>query len=196
MKRAATYLRVSRGEQSLENQRPDVDQLVVARGLEVVAQFEESASAARERPEFQRMTAHRGEFDVLVVWALDRLGRSMTGNLQVVLDLDRAGVEVVSVREPWLDMSGPVRSLLVAIFGWVAEQEREQIVQRTKAGIARARRKGTHLGRPRRWVDLKRAERRRASGWSFRDMARELGVPTTTLHRAMCSKRGVDLEGS
>ncbi|MCA9624478.1 MAG: recombinase family protein [Myxococcales bacterium] len=64
--------------------------------------------------------AHRGDIDVVVVWSLDRLGRSMTGNLQAVLDLDRCGVEVLSVRESWLDTGGPVRALLIAIGGLAA----------------------------------------------------------------------------
>lgn len=197
-KRAAVYLRVSRGEQSLDNQRPDVRRLARARKLKVIATFEESASAARARPEFKAMmdAAHRGDFDVLLVWSLDRLGRSMTGNLQAVLDLDRCGVEVVSVREPWLDTGGPVRSLLIAIFGWVAEQERAQIGERTKAGIERARRKGIRLGRPKRRVDVRRAKRLRAKGLSFREVARELDVPVSTLHRALRSKKGSDEEGS
>lgn len=104
--------------------------------------------------------AHRGAFEVLLVWSLDRLGRSMTGNLvEAVLELDRYGVAVMSVREPWLDTGGPVRPLLIAIFGWVAEQERAQIAERTKAGLARARKKGVQLGRPKRRVDKRRASR-------------------------------------
>ena len=196
-KRAAIYLRVSRDGQSVENQLPNIKRLLRARKLKLTATYEESVSAARKRPEFQAMmdAAHRGDFDVLVVWSLDRLGRSMTGNLQAVLDLDRFGVEVVSVREPWLDTGGPVRSLLIAIFGWVAEQEREQIVERTKAGIARARRKGVRLGRPKRRVDLRRAKKLRGEGLSFREVARKLGVPLSTLYRALCSKKGSDSEG-
>ncbi len=104
-KRAAIYLRVSRDGQTVENQLPDIKRLLRARKLKLTTTYEERVSAARTRPEFQAMmdAAHRGDFDVLVVWSLDRLGRSMTGNLQAVLDLDRFGVEVVSVREPWLD---------------------------------------------------------------------------------------------
>jgi DNA invertase Pin-like site-specific DNA recombinase len=79
----------------------------------------------------------------------------MVGNLADVLELDRIGVTVVSVRESWLDTGGPVRSLLIAIFSWVAEQERARLIERTKAGLAAARRKGKRLGRP-------RAERRHA----------------------------------
>lgn len=198
-KKAVAYLRVSRGEQSLDNQLPDIKRLGRARKLKLVATFEESVSAtARSRPQFDEMMAgaHRGDFDVLLVWSLDRLGRSMTGNLQAVLDLDHCGVEVISVREPWLDTGGPVRSLLIAIFGWVAEQERVQIVERTKAGLERARAKGVHLGRPKRRVDVRRAKRLRAKGLSLRAVAQELDVPLGTLHRALCSKKGSDSEGA
>lgn len=119
-------------------QLPDQN-LAEARGLEV-AVFSESASVvARERPGFERMlsAAHRGRYGVLVVWSLDRLHRSTVGALQTVLELDRLGVQVVSVREPWLDTGGPVRSLLVVIIAWVAEQERARISGRTKAGLER-----------------------------------------------------------
>jgi putative DNA-invertase from lambdoid prophage Rac len=150
-----------------------------------VAVFEEKASAVKHRPEFEKMrlAAHEGRFDVLLVWSLDRLGRSMVGNLQTVLELDRVGVHVVSMREPWLDMTGPVRSLLVGIFGWVAEQERLQLVSRVRAGIERARREGKRLGRPPADVDLDEALRLRHRGVSIRDTARKLGVGSSTMHR-------------
>ena len=76
--------------------------------------------------------ARRAGFDALIVWAIDRFGRSMVGNLTDVLELDRLGVQVVSVRESWLDTGSPVRNLLIAIFSWVAEQERTRLVERTR----------------------------------------------------------------
>lgn len=189
---AAIYLRVSSDRQTVENQRPEVEQLARARGLEVAHVYEEQASAARHRPKYETMLkdAKRGRFQVLVVWALDRFGRSMVGNLQDVLELDRIGVHVVSVREPWLDTGGPVRNLLVAIFSWVAEQERARLVERTKAGLAAARRRGAKIGRPRRKVDLERARELRAAGRSLRQVAAELGVGAATLHRAMAAANG------
>jgi len=92
---------VSTEEQTLDNQRADIKRVLRSRRLRQVASFEEQVSAAKARPEFDAMmeAAHRGEFDVIVVWALDRFGRSMVGNLQAVLDLDRCGVEVISVNE-------------------------------------------------------------------------------------------------
>jgi DNA invertase Pin-like site-specific DNA recombinase len=135
-------LRVSSDKQSTECQRPEVEHLARARGYEVFTSYEEEASAAKKRPEYERMMkdAKRGAFQVLVIWALDRFGRSMTGNLADVLELDRIGVQVVSVRESWLDTGSPVRTLLIAIFSWVAEQERNRLVERTKAGLVAARR--------------------------------------------------------
>jgi DNA invertase Pin-like site-specific DNA recombinase len=184
---------VSTGRQTAENQRPEVLRIVRARGLELVGEYIEEASAGKRRPAFEHMLewARKGGFSVLVVWALDRFGRSMVGNLQAVLELDRIGVQVVSVREPWLDTGGPVRSLLVAIFSWVAEQERARLGERTRAGLDRARARGKTLGRPRRAIakrDLARALGLLAEGLSVRYAAKTIKVPASTLHRALNGK--------
>jgi DNA invertase Pin-like site-specific DNA recombinase len=152
----ALYLRVSSDGQSLDNQRPELHQLARARGLAIEHVFEEKRSAAQRRPAYEAMmlAAHQGQFQALVIWSLDRFGRSMVGNLTAVLELDRLGVQVISVRESWLDTASPVRPLLLAVFSWVAEQERRRISERTKAGLDRACRHGRHLGRPRVCVSL------------------------------------------
>jgi DNA invertase Pin-like site-specific DNA recombinase len=119
-----------------------------------------------------------GRIQAVAVWALDRLHRSMTGAINTVLELDRLGVPVLSVREGWLDTSGPVRPLLVAIFGWVAEQERTRLIERTKAGIERARREGKVLGRPKVSQGLLHAARDLvASGVPVAEAARCKGSP-------------------
>jgi DNA invertase Pin-like site-specific DNA recombinase len=196
--RAAIYLRVSKsdGSQTTDCQRPEVEQLARARGFEVVQVYEEQASAAKHRPVFEQMLkdARRGKFTALVIWAIDRFGRSMVGNLQDVLELDRLGVQVVSVRETWLDTGGPVRNLLLAIFSWVSECERERLISRTKAGLAAARRRGAKIGRPRRRVDLDRARELRGGGQSLRAVAKELGVGYATLCRALAAKTPVAAE--
>jgi len=91
--RTALYLRISSDRQSVENQRPEVEMLARARGFEIVHVYEKQASAAKHRLEYERMQkdARRGKFGVLVIWAIDRFGRSMVGNLQDVLELDRIG---------------------------------------------------------------------------------------------------------
>jgi putative DNA-invertase from lambdoid prophage Rac len=183
--RAAVYVRVSTDRQTSDNQVADVRQLAVARGYEPVV-YEEVESAAKARPVFDRMMADLrvGRVQALAVWALDRLHRSMTGAITTVLELDRLGVPVLSVREGWLDTSGPVRPLLVAILGWVAEQERTRLIERTKAGLERARREGKRLGRPRTSpLKLAAAARLVAEGASIRNAAKAGGVSFETLRR-------------
>jgi putative DNA-invertase from lambdoid prophage Rac len=147
---AGIYVRVSTGEQSTANQRPDLERLAAARGWSVRWYEEVGSGAKYDRPELRRVLddARKGVVQVVAVWALDRLGRSMQDTLKLVLELDRIGVRVVSIQEGWLDTDGPVRPLLIAIFAWIAEQERERLIERTKAGLARARARGKKLGRP------------------------------------------------
>jgi DNA invertase Pin-like site-specific DNA recombinase len=156
-----------------------------ARGYEV-AVYEEVESAAKALPVYERMMAdaRAGRVQAVAVVALDRLHRSMTGAISTVLDLDRIGVPVLSVREGWLDTQGPVRPLLVAIFGWVAEQERATLILRTKAGIARARREGKRLGRPcASPVKVAAAVTYHQDGASMRTAAKRAGIGLGTLRR-------------
>ena len=124
--RAAIFTRVSTADQHNLNQRHVLEQMAEQRGLQVAKVYEETISGtSKNRPELDRMLrdAHAGRFSCLLIWALDRLGRTMVGNLQVVLDLDAKGIKIVSAQEGWLDLEGPVRSLLVAVFSWCAGQE-------------------------------------------------------------------------
>lgn len=187
MTKVALYVRVSTVDQHTENQVPELEQLAGTRGWEIVATYAENVSAAKVRPEFDRMLrdAHRGRFDCILVWSIDRLGRSMLGNLQVVLDLDRKGVKVISVRESWLDAEGHVRNLLLGVISWVAEQERLRLTERVRAGVARARRQGVRLGRPKAVIDLARALQLKSEGASLRGIAATLGCSTSVLQRLL-----------
>lgn len=187
VRKAAIYARVSSDEQTVQNQLDELRELAVVRGFDVVEIFEEVGSAAKKRPRFDAMmtAAKRGKFAVILVWSLDRFGRSMLGNMADVVELDRVGVQLVSLKESWLDTSGPVRSLLIGVFSWAAEQERLRLIERTVAGLNRARREGKRLGRPRVLIDLSRARRLRAEGRSLVDVAKVLGVSKSVLGRAL-----------
>ena len=189
-KTCAVYLRISTDRQTVQNQLADLDRLVRARGYEP-AIYEEVESAAKARPVLDRLLAdaRAGRITAVAVWALDRLHRSMVGAIQTVLELDRLGVRVVSVREPWLDTDSPVRPLLVAIFGWVAEQERTRLIERTKAGMSRARREGKKIGRPRTsTVLLHAAAELVAAGVPVAEAARRKGVSRASLRRWMAER--------
>jgi putative DNA-invertase from lambdoid prophage Rac len=147
----AIYLRVSKadGSQDATNQEPDCRRLCEARGWLEPTVVTELESAVKERPVWRDVLelAHRGIYNVIVVWSLDRVGRSMWRTIDDVRALERAGCRLVSVRESWLDTGGPAAPLLLAIFSWVADHERQRLIERTKAGLERARRQGTKLGR-------------------------------------------------
>lgn len=186
---AALYIRVSTDRQTVENQVAELRQLAAARGFDTVV-YEEVESAAKARPVLDRMLAdaRAGRIRAILVWALDRLHRSMVGSIQTVLECDRIGLPVISVREPWLDTAGPVRPLLIAIFGWVAEQERARLIERTRAGLARARSQGTRLGRPPASAILLHAAAALVNeGLPVAEAARRKGVKRTTLRRFLAA---------
>lgn len=197
--RAALYLRVSDRTQTSENQRPELLRLARQRKLRIVGTYKETASAAGARPVFAQLLedARRGGFDQLLVWSIDRFGRSMFGNLRDVVELERLGVRVVSARESWLDVDGPTRHLMLVIISWVAEQERARLIERTKAGMERAKAQGKRIGRPRRmsWLDVERAKRLRREGRTQREIAMALKIPRGTIRAALGRKGGVPRAG-
>ncbi len=198
-KRIAFYVRVSKGDgQTFENQLPDLERLALSRGLEAVVVYAEKKSAAKARPVFAAMLrdAAAGVFEAVGIWALDRFGRNMAGNMADALKLAEAGVGLVSVREGWLDTTrgddDPTRPLLFAIFSWVAEQERRRLSERTKAGLDRARREGKRLGRKHLLSpqDALRVRAMQAEGRSQRDIAIALKVPRRTVRRVLAGHNG------
>jgi len=187
--KAALYLRVSTADQTEENQLPDLVQLAQRRGWEPV-EYREQGSAAKARPVLDRLMAdaRAGRVGALVVWALDRLDRSHLGCMVRVAELDRLGVVVVSLKESWLDTSGPARSLLVSVFAWAAEQERSRLIERTRAGLARARAQGKRLGRPPASPVLLHAARDLVeAGVPVADAARQKGLSRSSLRRFLAA---------
>ena len=204
--KVAIYLRVSTDEQTADNQEPEARRLALGRyPLErfdhvIVREVE---SAVKERPGWRSVLelARAGELKAVVAWSLDRIGRRMWGVLEDVRALDRYGVELVTVREPWCDTGSPARALMLAIFGWVAEHEHERIRERTRAGMARARAQGKHIGHPMTAsrvpvAVVRRALELRAEGVSWRMLhpilGKELGWrgPLSTLRLACAAKGG------
>ena len=125
MKRAALYMRVSTVDQHPETQLNDLRQMASQRSLEIVAEYTDKISGTKaKRPGLDQMMtdARRGRFDVILVWASDRIARSVKHFLDVLDELDRIGVEYVSFREN-IDTAGPLGRALVVIIGAIAELE-------------------------------------------------------------------------
>ena len=152
--KAALWLRVSDlSRQTVENQRAALETEAERRGLEVAKVYEvgESAYQGAHQKALGQVCrdARAGRFKVLLIWSLDRLSREgPTATLEAVSRLARQGVHVVSLQEPWVETSGELRDLLLAIVGWVANWESRRRSERTRAGLERARAGGTRLGRP------------------------------------------------
>jgi DNA invertase Pin-like site-specific DNA recombinase len=187
MKRAALYLRVSTVDQHTETQVYDLEQLALQRQLEIVARYSDKVSGTRaRRPGLDQMMAEarRGKFDVVLVWAGDRLARSVRHYLEVLDELSRLNIEFVSFREQ-LDTGGPLGRAVVVIIGAIAELERNLIVERVRAGMRRARLDGQHIGRPRLEVDRAAVRRDRARGLSLAELAKAYGVSRTSITRVL-----------
>ena len=187
MKRVALYTRVSTLDQHPETQLLDLRQMAGQRGFEIVAEFSDTISGTKaRRPGLDQMMreARRGRFDVVLVWASDRIARSVKHFLDVLDELNHLGIEFASFREQ-IDTGGPLGRAVVIIIGAIAELERNLIVERVRAGMRRAKLEGRQIGR--RPLDLDRDAilRDRQRGRSLGQIAREHRVSRTTIHRVL-----------
>lgn len=184
--RVALYGRVSTLDkgQDVNLQLNELREHSARRGWSIAGEYvDNGVSGAKEsRPELNRLMADakRRKFDAVVVWKLDRFGRSLKHLVMSLADLESLGIAFVSLRDGF-DLSTPSGRLMFQIIGAMGEFERNLIRERVKAGMAHARSKGRKLGRSRVYVDLKVVEARRANGESLRAIARDLGVSPALL---------------
>jgi DNA invertase Pin-like site-specific DNA recombinase len=185
MMRAALYARVSTTDQHVENQLQELRAYCERRGWTATEFVDHGVSGAKERrPALDDLlkSAKRRKFDVLVVWRLDRLGRNLRHLILLLDELHALGVAFVSLAEG-IDATTPAGRLQLHVLGAIAEFERARIQERVRAGLARARAHGTKLGRRERRIPADQLASVR--GLSVREAARRLGVPRTTLQRAL-----------
>lgn len=183
------YARTSTGHQDAETQLVALRAYAARAGWQLTAELTEQASGSDSRPVLEGIErgARKGSCQVLLVAALDRLGRSVVDVISRLERLERAGCQVVSLREG-IDLTTAAGRLQVQLLSAFAEFERALIGERTKQGLKRVRAQGTKLGRPRARVDAARVEELRASGASWAEIGRQLGCdPMTAMRR---SKKG------
>lgn len=183
------YARVSTASQSLDQQH---DALNVA-GVERI--FDDKMSGARDdRPGLAAMMDYVREGDVIVVVALDRLGRSLSGIVRTIEELDRRGVQLRSLREG-IDCSTPVGRMIAGIFAALAQYERSLINERAAAARDAARARGRQVGRKRLLDSAKIEQARilRAGGLSVPEVCAALGVSRATLYRSL-GRAGVSVD--
>lgn len=191
-RRVAIYARVSTNDQTADNQLRALREHAERAGWQIVSEFVDSAvSGTREkRPGLDALMAdaRRRKFDLVAVAALDRLGRNLRHLVTLLDEFQHLGVGLVSLREA-LDLTSPIGRAMFALVGVLAEVERAWIVERTHAGLRRARAQGKQLGRRRVITDLSELRQLLVSGSSYRAAARRLGVSEGAVRRAVRENR-------
>jgi DNA invertase Pin-like site-specific DNA recombinase len=188
-KRAAIYVRVSTDKQTVENQVRELHRIAERRGWQIVEEYHDAgisgAKGRDQRPGLDRMLkdASKRRFDVVMAWAIDRLGRSLIDLLGTIQHLEACGVDVYLDQQS-IDTTTPAGKLMFQMTGAFAEFERSMIRQRVKAGLKRAVEQGTKLGRPRVSPSIeKRIQTHLRQGKGILKVATELGVGTSTVQR-------------
>jgi len=188
-KRAALYLRVSTDGQTVANQQFALEAVCEQRGWQAVQVYSDNGvSAAKgrtQRPELDALLkdASRGRFDVVLVWALDRLGRSLLDLLDTLGELEASNVALV-LHQQAIDTTTPAGRMFFQVTGAFAEFERAMIRSRVRAGLERAKARGVRLGRPRTGAKVELAIRARlATGEGIKKVAKAVGVGNGTVSR-------------
>ena len=187
MKTVALYLRVSTVDQHPETQLHDLRAMAGQRGFQIVAEYTDRISGTKaRRPGLDDLLrdARRGRFQVLLVWASDRIARSVRHFLEVLDELNHLNIEFVSFREN-LDTGGPLGRAVVIIIGAIAELERNLIIERVRAGMRRARLEGRHIGRRPLDIDRVAVLQERTRGQSLSEIAKTHRISRATVSRLL-----------
>lgn len=189
--RAAIYARVSTKDkgQDPENQLAQLREYVGRQGWTAAGEFiDHDTGKHAQRDQFKALfeAASRRQFDVVVVWALDRFTREgIFETFDHIRKLKAYGVDFESFTEAHFRTTGPAGELMLAIAAWIAKQERQRISERTKAGMARVKAAGKSLGRPRHIFDRAKARKLQKQGLSTRAIAEKMRIPRATVMRGL-----------
>jgi DNA invertase Pin-like site-specific DNA recombinase len=187
---AAIYARVSTSDQTCAMQLKELRAYVKARGWKVAGEYVDTgwSGAKASRPELDRLMqdARGRKVDAILVWKLDRWGRSVANLVASLQELHALGIRWIATTQGLdTDQSSPVGRLLIHMLSAVAEFERSLAQERIRAGISAAKTRGVHCGRPRKVVDRLRVAEMRAQGVSFRAIARQLGISLAKVQRTV-----------
>jgi DNA invertase Pin-like site-specific DNA recombinase len=191
--KAAIYARVSTTDQTNANQVRDLQEYVERRGWELGEVYQDHMSGAKtSRPGLDELMAdaRRRRFDVVVVWKLDRFGRSLVHCVSGIQELASIGIRFIATSQGLdTDESNPASKLLMHILAAVAQFERELIHERVSAGMKAARKHGTKtgnpIGRPRRVFDREEVVRLRNTGLSIEKIAGQMRIGVGTVARVI-----------
>ncbi|MGB8989945.1 MAG: recombinase family protein [Candidatus Sulfotelmatobacter sp.] len=192
-KRVALYARVStsNGQQDPEMQLRELREYAKHRELIIVDEYIDRMTGSKDsRPALNRLMADasRRKFDGVLVWKLDRFGRSLRHLVNAIAELEALGVAFISFRDN-LDLTTPSGRLMFQIIGAMAEFERALIQERVRAGLRNARAKGKKLGRPRAIVNIEEIAELREQGLSWARITNQTGASKGTAQRVVAALR-------
>jgi putative DNA-invertase from lambdoid prophage Rac len=186
--RVGLYARVStHDQQTLPMQLEALRSYAAQRGWKITAEIQDVGSGSIERPRREQLlkAARRREIDAVVVWRLDRWGRSVADLVVTLKELNELGIGFVSLTEA-LDLTTPTGRAMAGLLAVFAEFEREILRERVRAGIAQARKQGKPHGRPRTASKYERQVRKLfATGLSKSEIARKLPIGRTSVRRLL-----------
>jgi len=194
--RVAIYTRVSTLDQSIEGQEHELREYAERRGWTPEGVYRDKISGIKNsRPELDRLLvdAKKGQFSYVLVWRIDRLGRSVSHLLEVLETFKTLDIKFVSLSEA-IDTSTPTGMMVFTVLAAVAALERSILVERVRMGIQNAKRRGVKLGRPALknfgTDEILAIRTERSKGATFRHLANAHGTSVWTVH-TLCSKKGV-----
>lgn len=188
----ALYARVSTTDQQCEMQLAEMRTYVKARGWKIYKEYVDTGFSGKdkERPEVKKCMAdaRKRAIDCIMVWKLDRWGRTVNQLSTDILDFDSMGIRFIAITQNIdTDKSNPMSRLVLHIMAAIAEFEREVILERVKAGLEHAKLHGTKsgkdIGRPRKIFDREGMKKMRAEGASLAQVANKYGITKTTVRR-------------
>ena len=188
MKRAVLYLRVSKNEQTIENQQLELERVAAARGWRVIAIFKDegiSGAFGREvRAQYDSMLKQgvQAKFDVVLAWDVSRLSRSLVDLVTTLDELHACGIDLY-LHQQAIDTTTPAGKAMFQMCGVFAEFERGILSQRVKAGLNRARAEGKVLGRPIKIANVRGILKDREIGKPIRQIALEHGLSIGKIHK-------------
>lgn len=191
MKRAAIYARVSTNGQTTSNQVRELQDVAERHGWEIVGEYVDhgisGAKGREQRPQLDALmrSAQRREFDVILAWSVDRLGRSLQHLVEFLGEIHAKGVDLY-LHQQGVDTTTPAGKAMFQMAGVFAEFERSMIRERVRAGLQRARAEGKTLGRPTVGAAAEdRIRALRASGMGIQRIAREVGCGVSAVQRVL-----------
>ena len=193
MKRAVLYLRVSKNEQTIENQRIELERVAVAKGWKVIATFKDegvSGAFGREvRAQYDSMLKQgvQAKFDVILAWDVSRLSRSLVDLVTTLDELHACGIDLY-LHQQAIDTTTPAGKAMFQMCGVFAEFERGILSERVKAGLNRVRADGKPLGRPIKIANIKKILEDRKLGKTIRAIAAEQNLSVGKIHKIVSAE--------